>query len=496
MITQLYTPEQAASWLRARTTGSLKTDSREIRAGDGFIAWPGAAQDARKYVADVIKAGSGACLVELDGVESYGFTDTKIATYAGLKAAAAPIAADYFNNPSRQIPTIAVTGTNGKTSTAWWLSLALGKLNRACGVIGTLGIGRPGAMVLNGLTTPDPVLLQQQLRRFVDEDFAACAIEASSIGIAEKRLDATHLQVAVFTNFTQDHLDYHGSMTAYWAAKASLFEWPGLQAAVINVDDAKGQTLSLTLKDSGLDIWTFAIEQPARLQAQAIGQEAGVLTFAVVEGNERRAICTSAIGRYNISNLLGVIGTLRAMGISLEGAAHACSDLPDVPGRLNTLDCPGQPLVVVDYAHTPDAIEKVLCGLQPVAKTRGGQLWCVFGCGGDRDASKRPLMAATAQNNADRIVVTSDNPRSEDPATIISQILQGLASRTSAHVQTDRAMAIAEVLTTAQPEDVVLLAGKGHEKFQEIGGIKYPFDDMVHAQAALDARSLRTGVLA
>lgn len=477
---------QAASWLRARVTGSLTTDSRKVAAGDGLIAWPGAVVDARQYVGDVIKAGAGACLVDLADIESYGFTDEKIAAYADLKTAAGPIAAAYFEKPSTHLQTIAITGTNGKTSTAWWLAQSLNKLHQKCGVVGTLGIGIPGALSFNGLTTPDPVLLQQQLRRFVDDGFSACAIEASSIGIAEKRLDATHLQVAVFTNFTQDHLDYHGSMQAYWAAKASLFAWPGLLSAVINIDDAKGQVLSLSLKNSSMDVWTVAIGQPARLQAEAIEQHADALSFTVAESDERRTVSTGAIGLYNVSNLLGVIGALRALGISLEAAANACSNLSAVPGRLNTLTQPGKPVVVIDYAHTPDALEKVLSALKPVAHARGGQLWCVFGCGGDRDASKRPLMAAAAQKNADQVVVTSDNPRSENPAVIMSQILRGLTHSNSVHVQADRALAIAQTVASAQPGDVVLLAGKGHENYQETGGIKHLFDDLQHAQAALD----------
>ena len=488
MITQLQTPQEAANWLHARVSGILATDSRRVQAGDGFIAWPGAAADARQYVGDALQTGAGACLVEMGGIEAYNFGDSSIAAYLGLKAAAAPIAAAYYDQPSRQLQTIAVTGTNGKTSTAWWLAQALGKLQRKCGVVGTLGIGTPGAMVFNGLTTPDPVLLQQQLRRFVDEGFSACVIEASSIGIAEHRLDATQLQVAVFTNFTQDHLDYHGSMQAYWAAKESLFNWPGLQSAVINLDDPQGQSLSVMLETSSIDVWTVAIDQSARLRAESIEQCAGSLTFVVVEGADRQTVTASAIGLYNVSNLLGVLGALRALGLPLEDAAKACSELSAVPGRLNTFSQPGQPLVVIDYAHTPDAIEKVLLALRPVAQARGGKLWCVFGCGGDRDASKRPLMAATAQKNADQIVVTSDNPRSENPSVIISQILLGVTYSESVSVQADRALAIAGALATAQSNDVVLLAGKGHENYQEIGGVKYPFDDLDHAKVALDKR--------
>lgn len=488
MITQLHTPFEAASWLRARVTGSLYSDSRRVQAGDGFMAWPGAASDARQYVDEVLHVGAGACLVDIDGVEKYGFSSEKIAVYAGLKSAAAPIAAAYFEEPSKHLQAIAITGTNGKTSTAWWLAHALGRLDRKCAMVGTLGIGAPGAVVFNGLTTPDPVLLQQQLRRFVDEGFAACAIEASSIGIAEQRLDGTHFQVAVFTNFTQDHLDYHGSMQNYWAAKESLFAWPGLVSAVINTDDAGGQILSERLKSSDLDVWTVSIGGVTRLQADAIEQNGSILKFVVTQGADRQEVTTHAVGLYNVSNLLGVIGAMRALGVSLNDAARACCYLPLVPGRLNTLGEAGTPLVVIDYAHTPDAIEKVLVALRPVADDRGGQLWCVFGCGGDRDATKRPLMAAMAQKYSDHIVVTSDNPRNESPSVIISQILLGLTKHESVHVQSDRAMAIVQAIADAKPEDVVLLAGKGHEICQEIDGVKYPFEDQLHAQAALKAR--------
>ena len=487
-MTRLQTPPQAADWLRERVTGSLWADSRRVGAGDGFIAWPGAATDARRHVDQVLAAGAQACLVEHDGAADFGFLDPRIATYSGLRAAAAPIAAAFFDEPSRQLQVLAVTGTNGKTSTAWWLAQALGKIGCKCGVVGTLGIGVPDAMVFNGLTTPDPVLLQQQFRRFVDQGFAACALEASSIGIAEQRLAATHIRVAIFTNFTQDHLDYHNSMQAYWAAKEALFKWTGLKAAVLNIDDPKGTALSAALLDSGLDVWTVSIAGPARLEAQAIAQGAQSLGFDVVEGAERHSVSAGTVGLYNVSNLLGVIAAMRALGISLEDAARAATGLPSVPGRLDTLAMDGQPLVVIDYAHTPDALEKVLRALRPVAQGRTGRLWCVFGCGGDRDTSKRPLMAAVAQKNADQIVVTSDNPRSERAAAIIDQILLGLMPADSIHVQLDRALAISQTLALAQPGDVVLLAGKGHENYQEINGIQHPFSDRSHAQKALQVR--------
>ena len=484
-VLQLHTPEQAACWLRERVTGMLSTDSRSVGLGDGFIAWPGAATDGRRYVAAALAAGAAACLVEHEGAQAYGFQDERVATYAGLKAATGLVAADYFGAPSQELQMTAITGTNGKTSTAWWLAQALSRLGRRCGVVGTLGIGEPGAMVANGLTTPDPVLLQQQLRRFADEGFAACALEASSVGLEERRLEGTRLQLAVFTNFTQDHLDYHMSMQDYWRAKQMLFRWPGLKAAVINTDDAKGVELNAALAGTDLDIWTCSCAGPARLQGQAITQASNGLSFEVIEGDERHRISTQMVGLYNVSNLLGVMACLRAMNVPLAEAVQACTDLLPVPGRTETLAEPGLPLVVIDYAHTPDALEKVLMALKPVAASRSGRLWCVFGCGGDRDASKRPLMAAAAQQYADRLVITSDNPRSEDPLAIIEQMRNGLSQPDAAQVQSDRGAAIAETLRLAQGADVVLLAGKGHENYQEIKGVKFVFSDRDHARSAL-----------
>ncbi len=482
---QLQTPAQAAQWLRQRVSGSLWTDSRKVGAGDGFIAWPGAATDARRYVAGLLDAGAQACLVEQQGADAYSFTDSRVAAYSGLKMATAPIAAEFFDHPSRKLDLLAVTGTNGKTSTAWWLAQALGQLHRTCGVVGTLGMGQPGAMVFNGLTTPDPVLLQQQLAQWAHQGFAACALEASSIGIAEHRLDATDIRVAIFTNFTQDHLDYHGDMQAYWEAKASLFGWPGLKAAVLNIDDPKGEALALSLRDAGLDVWTVSCTGPARLKAQAIEQGEGGMHFDVVEGASSHRLSTALVGNYNVSNLLGVMAALRALGLPLREVVEACAHLSPVPGRMDAVSLPGRPLVVIDYAHTPDAIEKVLGALRPLADGRSGRLWCVFGCGGERDAGKRPLMAAAAEKGADHIVVTSDNPRSEDPLSIIGQVLKGFSRNGVAEVEPDRALAIARSIAQAQAGDVILIAGKGHESYQESAGIKVPFSDKAQAEAAL-----------
>ena len=433
---ELHTPLEAAAWLRSLVTGTIHADSRTLAPGDGFIAWPGAAVDARQYVAAAMAGGASACLVEMQGAERYGFNGASVAGYRNLKAASGPIAAAYFGQPSAQLDVLAVTGTNGKTSTAWWLAQALSNMKHVtpvpCALVGTLGIGRPPNMVATGLTTPDPVLLQKTLRRWVDEGVKACAMEASSIGLQEHRLDGTRIRSAIFTNLTQDHLDYHGSMQAYWQTKAQLFRWPGLQAAVINIDDDHGAALAAALSGAALDVWTVSCVGAARLRARDIRYVGPGLRFSVLEAGSQTApaqheLQTGLIGLYNVSNLLCVMAAMRTLAVPLAAVLEACADLSPVPGRMQCVGAPGQPLVAIDYAHTPDALGQALQALRSLADQRGGQLWCVFGCGGDRDTGKRALMGAIAARHADRVVVTSDNPRSEKPQAIISQILLGLA---------------------------------------------------------------------
>jgi UDP-N-acetylmuramoyl-L-alanyl-D-glutamate--2,6-diaminopimelate ligase len=347
------------------------------------------------------------------------------------------------------------------------------------------------------MTTPDPVLLQRQFRAFADAGLTHCAIEASSIGLAEHRLDGTRIKVAVFTNFTQDHLDYHGSMAAYWAAKEALFNWPGLQSAVVNIDDAHGASLAEQLQARGLDVWTCSRRGPARLQARPL-QNAEGIAFQVISQQESLTLQTGLIGDYNIDNLLGVMGAVCALGFTLREAVQACSYLTAVPGRMQRV-APLKtdlPLAVVDYAHTPDAIDKALTALRSLAVQRGGRVWCVFGCGGDRDPGKRPVMAAVAEKAADVLVLTSDNPRSEAPQAILSAMQQGLEQADRAVVQEDRALAIAWAIEQADGKDVVLVAGKGHEDYQEIQGIRHAFSDAEHVQAALQRRAARLNGLA
>jgi len=495
----LHNAPEAARWLRSHVTGQLRTDSRRVQPGDAFIAWPGAATDGRQYLAQALQKGASACLVEARGHEAWvEALDTdaqqRLATLPDLKSQTGWVADAYYEHPSQALKVLAVTGTNGKTSTAWWLAQALSSpvLNQACGVVGTLGVGRVPDVVSTGLTTPDPVLLQQQFRVFADGGLTHCAIEASSIGLAEHRLDGTQIRVAVFTNFTQDHLDYHGDMARYWAAKEALFSWAGLQAAVINIDDAQGAHLAQRLGASGLAVWTCSRRGSARLQARDLRSAEG-LTFELTEGAEVRTLRTGLMGDYNIDNLLGVIGSLRALGVSLADAVQACTHVTAVPGRMQRVQSvanpPNEPLVVVDYAHTPDAVSQALRALRSQSVARGGRLWCVLGCGGDRDAAKRPLMAAAAEAEADQVLLTSDNPRFESPEAILAAMVTGLDRPQRVHIQVDRAQAIADAVAQAAEVDVILVAGKGHETTQEILGVSHPFSDVSQVQVALQRRA-------
>lgn len=466
-----------------------------------------------------------------------------MAALTDLKRQAGEVADTFLGHPSRALDVVAVTGTNGKTSTTWWVAQALGALGRGCGVVGTLGVRGPGTNLHDlepaGLTTPDAVALQTAFRRFVDAGLSACAIEASSIGITEHRLAGTSLAVAAFTNLTQDHLDYHGTMAAYGAAKRALFDMLGLKAAVLNVDDPHGRTWAAELQDrrgpQALAVWCVSASAPGepapgmaepgaaaspRLWVRQVRHTTEGLEMMLCEGEREgagatpgatgggvagaavsvHAVRTSLIGGFNVENLLVVAGCLRALGVPLAEVARALATLTPVPGRLQrvaavaTVGDGPQPAVVVDYAHTPDALDKALQALAPLAQARGGQLWCVFGCGGDRDASKRPLMGQAAVRGAAHVVVTSDNPRSEDPAHILAQVMAGArqsqaaAATRSLQAIEDRRAAIVHAVRQAAPEDVVLIAGKGHEQTQEIAGVKHPFCDVAEATAALQAR--------
>ncbi|MDG0853694.1 UDP-N-acetylmuramoyl-L-alanyl-D-glutamate--2,6-diaminopimelate ligase [Roseateles puraquae] len=486
MLTRLKSPDAAARWLTEWCTGTLRTDSRQVQPGDAFIAWPGYARDGREFVAAALAAGAATCLVEDADVERFGFVDARVASLPGLKARTGEIAAAFFGQPTSTLDVIAVTGTNGKTSSAWWIAQACAQLGQRCGVVGTLGIGEPPKLDYNGLTTPDPVLLQAAFARMRDQHFAACAIEASSIGIVEGRLAGSAVRVAVFTNFTQDHLDYHLTMDAYWAAKRALFSFPGLRTAVVNLDDPKGSALAAEL--ASLDVWTTGVDHAdARLSARGLHYTGEGLAFTLHEGTQALPVQTGLIGDYNAANLLGVAGALRAQGHALVDVARALARVTPVPGRMQRVGNGRElPQVVVDYAHTPDALDKALSALQGLAQARGGALVCVFGCGGDRDRGKRPQMGAIAARLAGRVVITSDNPRTEAPAQILADIA---VAAPEAVVIEAREEAIRVAIAEAGPRDIVLIAGKGHEDYQEVNGVRRPFSDVGEARAALLERA-------
>lgn len=489
---QMHTPEQAAQWLRGLVQGSLQSDSRMVRHGDGFFAWVGESTDARHHVVQAWQQGAAACLVEADGIEAFEAVNdlalhhVPISCMAHLKANSGWIANAYHESPSRVLKMIAVTGTNGKTSTTWWLSQALNKLGETCTLVGTLGVGRPGDLYSTGLTTPNPLQLHQQLRDWVNEGVQACAVEASSIGLSEHRLEGVQFRTAIFTNFSQDHLDYHGDMESYWAAKQRLFDWPELKAAIVNLDDPVAAVLLAHLKlRSNVKVWTVSTQTQADIYARHLQTTSQGMHFEVVDGQQSIALEIQSIGSFNVLNLLGVIATLRDLGFSFEQAVEACRDLKAVPGRMQRLGHDHQPAVVVDYAHTPDAVEKALKALRPWAHARGGRVLCILGCGGNRDKSKRAPMARMAEQGADLVCLTSDNPRLEDPQIILSQMREGLQHPEKVLQLADRAHAIAHMISLAQAEDVVLIAGKGHETYQEIQGIKHGFSDIDHAELAL-----------
>jgi UDP-N-acetylmuramyl-tripeptide synthetase len=491
--------------LRRDVRGRVRTDSRQVRPGDAFIAWPGAAVDGRRFVAQALADGATLALVEADGAAAFGYQDARVLPVPQLKALTGPLLAAYLGQPSDAVDVVAITGTNGKTSCAWWLSQLLSALGEPAGLMGTLGIGRPALpnqaaqIEATGLTTPDPLALQSGLRTFADQGLKVCALEASSIGIEEHRLAGCRVAVAVFTNFTQDHLDYHGSMDAYWQAKARLFQWPGLQAAVLHTDDPQGGELLHALRDrSGLALWTYGLGAAHvganHLQAVDLHSTTRGQAFTVVETDDAGRVCdrmaleVPLVGVYNAMNVLAVLAVVRARRHSLAAAVAACGQLSPVPGRMERA-ADAEPLVLVDYAHTPDALDKALQALRPLALARQGRLWVVVGCGGDRDPIKRPLMAAAAERQADHCVFTSDNPRSEDPAAILAQMCAGLQRADAVRIEPDRATAIADAVRQAQSTDVVLIAGKGHEDYQEVAGVRRPFNDREHAAQALRART-------
>ncbi|MDR3098881.1 MAG: UDP-N-acetylmuramoyl-L-alanyl-D-glutamate--2,6-diaminopimelate ligase [Paraburkholderia sp.] len=493
----------ALAWLRARVApeADLHADTRSLKAGDVFLAYAVEGADNRAHIENALGRGAAAIVYQPEGYT--GQLDAAQAQNAlavpQLDVLAGEIASGWYGNPSDAMLVVGVTGTNGKTSCSQWVASALTAIGQKCATVGTLGSGFPGQLVHTGFTTPDASQLQRSLAQLRHEGAQAVAMEVSSHALHQGRVNGTSFNIAVFTNLTQDHLDYHRTFEAYEAAKARLFAWPGLHAAVINADDAAGRRLLAAtrgkLRAIAYGVATPAAELPAAdawLRAADVRATATGTAFRLETSDWGEAnVEVQTLGLFNVSNLLGVLGALLAANVPLVAALSELAKLQPVNGRMERLGGridQDEPLVVIDYAHTPDALEKTLDALRPIAAARGGQLVCMFGCGGDRDATKRPLMGAIAERLADQLVITSDNPRSEAPAAIIDQIACGMREPGKARRIEDRASAILQAVRGAAKEDVVVLAGKGHEATQEIMGKKRAFSDQDHARLALAAR--------
>jgi len=497
-------------WLRSTVPpgAHLRLDSRAVRPGDIFVALPGRRADGLQYLDQALASGAAALLVDAASwAHAHGRSapGAPVLPVARLQDSLGDIAADYYGDASAQLRTIGITGTNGKTSSCQWIAQLLTAAGQPCAAIGTLGFGFAGAPCLEAtdLTTPDAASLQRMARTALREGAKALAIEVSSIGLEQGRVNGLRFGIALFTNLSRDHLDYHPDMAAYGAAKRKLFECPSLSHAVVNLDDEFGRRLVPGLLARGLAVTGVGTRPDAGeglalacwLHAHSIEQRPQGLRFALACARtgavDSAIVQVSLIGAFNVANLLGVLGVALACDVSLADAAAHAASLYAPPGRLQPvcvpLDGPA-PMVIVDYAHSPDAIAKALEALQPLARARSGRLCIVFGAGGDRDRGKRPVMGAVAASGAQDIVLTSDNPRSEDAESIIDEVARGIPPGVAFRRDADRAHAIEHALLAAAPSDVILIAGKGHEDYQEVAGRRLPFSDYAVARGALLAR--------
>lgn len=476
-LNQLFSHVQAQTPIKA-----LTLDSRKVQPGDLFLAITGTLHDGRAHIADAIARGAVAVAYESEGAPDIAPSDAVLVPVANLSAKLSELAARFYGAPSQALTAIGITGTNGKTSVSQLLAQALDQLGKLCAVVGTLGNGFYGALGDTLHTTPDPITVQATLAALREQGAQAVAMEVSSHGLEQHRVAAVAFDVAVFTNLSRDHLDYHHTMQAYGAAKTKLFAMDSVKHRVINLDDAFGQELAVMPHAASL--LGYSIDNPAaQLYCKAVQFSSQGVQATLVYGDAQAPLNSPLLGRFNLSNLLAVVGALLALGYSLEQAASVLPTLNAPAGRMQRLGGGAQPLVVVDYAHTPDALSNALSAVRVHTK---GRLLCLFGCGGDRDKGKRPLMAEVAERLADVVYVTDDNPRSEAPQAIQDDIRQGFNAPERVHFVLGRAQAIARIIAQAAPEDVVVLAGKGHENYQEIAGVRHVFSDIEQAQLALN----------
>lgn len=488
----------------ANPSAKVCADSRQIQSGDIFFAYPvghgNALRDGRQFIGAALEGGAAAVVFDPADMDNQFIDHPYCFAVENLAAKAGALCAQWYGFPSKALKIIGVTGTNGKTSITQWLAQALDSSSHRTAVLGTLGTGFPGALVQTGYTTPDAPKLQTQLAELRGAGAKQVAMEVSSHALDQDRIAGIELNCAVFTNLTQDHLDYHGSMADYAEAKAKLFQQSGLKHAVINLDDAFGRELAMNLlAKEGLTVWAYALAQSGFEGFEKFGDRLhrSYAKYTVLSGTgyDSQFNCDGIgsedlhiplLGEFNLSNALAVWTILLSQGMSSKEAAQKVSQLHSVFGRMELIRLGKSHkneglLAVVDFAHTPDALEKTLQALHPIAEQRGGKVWCVFGCGGDRDAGKRALMGAIAERNADQVLITSDNPRSEDPQVIMQMIRSGMkADAQNIQMIADRAAAIMAAIRNADPCDIVLVAGKGHETTQEINGKKFDFSDQEH----------------
>jgi UDP-N-acetylmuramoyl-L-alanyl-D-glutamate--2,6-diaminopimelate ligase len=473
----------ANAWPAVQVRG-VQLDSRRIRPGDLFLALPGDSHDGRQFIEQAIASGAVAVAAEppvagfVDAVQVPVLEITELAAEAGV------IAARFYGDPSRELDMVGITGTNGKTTTTRLLAQLLRARGQRCGVIGTLGAVLDDAVTTAANTTPDAVALQQQLAAWRDDGVAAVSMEVSSHALDQGRVNGARFDIAVFTNLSRDHLDYHGSMVAYGRSKQQLFRSPGLRHAVVNLDDAYAVEVLAGLP-STVQAWSFSAAGRSEAQIRVTeaqfhpGGVRGKLQTPWGSGT----FASPLPGDFNLANVVAAVTCVLLLGHELPAVLAAVAGLTPVPGRMQPVPNAAGLQVIVDYAHTPDALAQVLAALRPQVS---GGLVVVFGCGGDRDPGKRAPMGHIASTAADRVILTSDNPRHEDPLAILREIERGCSG--DVRVEPDRAAAIAAAIAGASAGDCVLIAGKGHEDYQIIGSERRPFSDVDVAARALQGR--------
>lgn len=482
---------------------NLVADSRQIKPGDTFLAYPGDTTNGNKFISQAIAAGANAVLYDPRNFVWKSEWHIPALAVDDLKMKAGLIAGYVYDHPSQKLWVVGITGTNGKTSCSHWYAQAMMNLGYKTAVLGTLGSGYIKNLQDSENTTPDATVLQRSIKKFVDEGAKSVVMEVSSQGLAQGRTIGTAFSVAVLTNLSRDHLDYHQDMDAYAAAKSSLFFWPGLKYAVVNMDDVLGVELSRQLVNKSTKIIGYGFRYPEDRDSGQFKMVHGSnlkfdihgMEFDIEFEDNHEHLRIGLLGKFNASNLLAIVAALLASGIRLPDAVRSLQNVQSIPGRMEKYCGVNQSTIIVDYAHTPDALEKVLCTLRELLRIEGrnARLFCVVGCGGDRDKGKRAMVGEVATRLADEVIFTSDNPRSEDPLRIIEDIAAG-AVEGGYQVEVDRALAIYQAIANARSSDIVLIAGKGHEKFQEIKGEKISFSDAEVVQQVLKELSVKVKV--